>query len=274
MSDSSERVRLVPTPGGRIFVDESDAGTVARALLKKGRYEEKWTRWLQQAARPGMHALDVGANVGYYTALLASLVGGEGRIVACEPDPHNCALLRRMIVENGFANVEVFDAAVSDAVGRATLYLDRAAHGVHSLGQANVINGGSGAVDVPTVTVNELIARRGRGFDLIKLDAQGAEGRILTAADRLLAQPHGMALIEVWPHGLATFGDSVADVIDPFLRHGFSSYGFGLDRAWGPIDPTAILARAATLGTWSSFNLLWVKERASAGSDLTLPPES
>jgi FkbM family methyltransferase len=259
MTEPTVRARLVTTPGGRIFVDEGDTGTVARALLSKGRYEEKWTRWLQGVVRPGMHALDVGANVGYYTALLAQLVGPDGRVVACEPDPHNCSLLRRTVAENGFTNVEVLDAAVSHRVGRATLYQDQAAHGVHSLGQRNIVNAGSGRVDVATVTIDALIAGRGHGFDLIKLDAQGAEGRILAAAGQLLAQPHALVLIEIWPHGLATFGDTVESIVEPFVQQGFASYTFGAGRVWAPIAPAAIAARAATLGTWSSFNLAWVK---------------
>ena len=259
MTDPMARARLVPTPGGRIFVDEGDTGTVARALLRKGRYEEKWTRWLQQVVGPGMHALDVGANVGYYTVLLAQLVGPDGRVVACEPDPHNCGLLRRTVAENGFANVEVLDAAVSHAVGRATLYQDQTAHGVHSLELGNIVNAGPGTVEVPTVTIDDLVARRGHGFDLVKLDAQGAEGRILAAAGQFLAQPNALVLIEVWPHGLATFGDTLDSVVEPFVRHGFTGYTFGTDRAWGPVDPPAIAARAGTLGTWSSFNLAWVK---------------
>jgi FkbM family methyltransferase len=259
MTDPTVRTRLVTTPGGRIFVDEGDAGTVARALLSKGRYEEKWTRWLQGVVRPGMHALDVGANVGYYTALLAQLVGPDGRVVACEPDPHNCSLLRRTVAENGFTNVDIFAGAVSHEAGRATLYQDRAAHGVHSLGQRNIVNAGPGRIDIETVTVDELIARGGRGFDFVKLDAQGAEGRILAAAGRLLAQPHALVLIEVWPHGLATFGDTVGSIVEPFVQQGFTGHTFGAGRVWAPIDPAAIAARAATLGTWSSFNLAWVK---------------
>jgi FkbM family methyltransferase len=259
MAEGAERTRLVSTVAGRIFVDEQDAGTVARALLLKGRYEEKWTRWFRRVLRPGMHALDIGANVGYYTALFAGLVGADGEVVACEPDPHNCDLLRRTIAENGFTQVRVHEAAVSDRVGTATLYLDARAHGVHSLEQANLVHPGAASVAVPTLTIDQLIDARGRGFDVVKLDAQGAEGRILAAAERLLTQARAMVLIEVWPDGLATFGSTVAGVVEPFLRHGFAAHTFGADRLWTPVDRAAIEQRAASQPRLSSFNLAWVK---------------
>src|SRR5258708_27788033 len=47
--------------------------------------EEK--AFLEQRIRPGMHVVDVGANLGLYTLLLSRLVGESGTVVAFEPDP-------------------------------------------------------------------------------------------------------------------------------------------------------------------------------------------
>jgi FkbM family methyltransferase len=257
MSDT--HVRAVSTPGGQVFVDEADHGSVARALLGKGRYEKGWTTWVESAVRPGMHALDIGANVGYYTALLASLVGPKGSVVACEPDPGNATLLRRTIAANAFSHVRLVEAAVSDQVGRATLHQDAAWHGVHSLARENCVNQSNLRVDVATVTVDALLADGPGRFDFVKIDAQGAEARILAGATALLRQPHLTVLMEVWPYGLRTLGDSLAAVTDPFHRHGFASFTRHPQDGWGPIDQDAIERWAATLGTWSSFNLVWMK---------------
>ena len=78
---------------------------MARALRNKGRYEKDWTAWMRAHVEPGMQVVDVGANVGYYTVLLASLVRPTGRVIACEPDPGNAALLRRSVAENRFSHV-------------------------------------------------------------------------------------------------------------------------------------------------------------------------
>ena len=176
MSIGDSQVRLVATPGGRVYVSENDQGTVARALLTKQEYERDWTRWMQANIGVGSRALDIGANVGYYTALLASLVGPQGSVTACEPDPVNAALLRRTIAENGFTQVHVIQAAVADHVGRQTLYQDEAWHGVHSLAAENIVNPGDRRAEVETVTIDSLSAEhairfrknrraRGRGAD-------------------------------------------------------------------------------------------------------------
>jgi len=242
-----------------VFVDPADQGSVARALLSKGRYEKNWTAWMQQSVGQGLHALDVGANVGYYTVLLATLVGPSGLVVACEPDPGNAALLRRTITENAFTHVRLVEAAVSDHSGRATLFQDASWHGVHSLARDNCVNQSDRSVDVETVTIDGLMAAAGGRFDFLKMDAQGAEARILEGASGFLSQAHATVLMELWPHGLRTLGGSVEAVSAPFRRHGFSSFTFLPDKQWGPIDQPAIDAWAATLGTWSSFNLAWIK---------------
>lgn len=257
MSDAG--VRLVDTPGGRVYVSDADQGSVARALRNKGRYEKDWTAWMRAQITAGMHAVDIGANVGYYTMLLASLVGPEGRVIACEPDPGNAALLRRSVAENHFQQVRVVEAAVTDVEGSATLHQDAAWHGVHSLARENCVNAGETHVEVATTTVDALLAAAGLGADFVKIDAQGAEASILRAAGRLLTQPHARVLIELWPFGVARLGGTLADVILPFLDHGFGAFTLDASRQLASIDRTAIEQRAAALGQWSSFNLLWMK---------------
>lgn len=259
MTNAEAEVRIVETPGGRLFVSMADQGSVARALRNKGRYEKDWTEWMRLHIAPGMRAVDVGANVGYYTVLLASLVGPSGRVIACEPDPVNARLLRRSIAENQFRHVQVVEAAVTDADGRATLYLDTAWHGVHSLARENTVNPGDGRVDVRTVALDTLMTDVAADIDFVKIDAQGAEASILRGARRLLGQMHARVLMEVWPFGIHGLGGTVPAVVNPFLEHGFSGWTMAPSRTLVPVSPESITERAAALGTWSSFNVLWTK---------------
>ena len=250
---------MVETPGGRLFVSDADQGSVARALRNKGRYEKDWTAWMRANIGTGLNVVDVGANLGYYTVLLASLVGPTGRVTACEPDPGNAALLRRSVTENQFAHVQVVEAAVTESDGRATLYQDPAWHGVHSLARENCVNAGDGRVDVATVSLDSLMRHGIADVDFVKIDAQGAESAIMRGARLLLRQAHARVLMEIWPFGIRGLGGSLDDVITPFFEHGFSAGTMNAAREVVPIDAAAIAARAGALGTWSSFNLLWTK---------------
>jgi predicted methyltransferase len=65
-----------------------------------GTFEPNETRLVQEYLRPSMTFLDVGANLGYYTALAASLVGRRGRVIAFEPSPYAFEKLHAMVVNN------------------------------------------------------------------------------------------------------------------------------------------------------------------------------
>ena len=55
-------VRLIETPGGRVFVSDADQGSVARALRNKGRYEKDWTAWMRAHVGPGMQLAPIDAS--------------------------------------------------------------------------------------------------------------------------------------------------------------------------------------------------------------------
>ena len=75
----------------KFYVDTRDVGFGAQVLLDG--YWEIWlAQFLARRVKPGMHAVDVGANHGCHTVLLADLVGPLGRVAAFEPSPGVCAL--------------------------------------------------------------------------------------------------------------------------------------------------------------------------------------
>ncbi len=56
-------------------------------VLGKTLAEPRERRFLREQTEPGMVIFDVGANIGFYTLLLAKRVGPTGRVHAFEPDP-------------------------------------------------------------------------------------------------------------------------------------------------------------------------------------------
>jgi FkbM family methyltransferase len=105
-----DRAQTVPLPDGsvlcralgrfKMFTDANDGG-IAPHLLLDGYWEYWVTEFVCRNVARGETVIDVGALYGYYTILLADLVGPEGRVVALEPNPWLHWLLRRNIVVNG-----------------------------------------------------------------------------------------------------------------------------------------------------------------------------
>ena len=70
---------------------------IASFLWKFSILENYETGLLKQIVKPGMRVVDIGANIGYYTLLMARLTGPKGDIIAFEPDPDNYRLLTKNI---------------------------------------------------------------------------------------------------------------------------------------------------------------------------------
>lgn len=146
-----------------------------------GILERTKVRHFVERLRPAMTVWDVGANAGLYTLASARAVGAAGRVVAFEPMPRNLQFLRRHIVLNGLTNVEVCDAAVSDAEG-----VVRMADG-DSPSEFHVAPDGAWLIRAVTLDGWRAGDPR-RAPDLVKIDVEGAEGAVLRGGARLFAE--------------------------------------------------------------------------------------
>jgi len=192
-------------------------GMLSRVL---GMYEPAKTDVVLKLLKPGSTFIDVGANIGDFSLLAASVIGNEGKVLAFEPEAANCQWVKRNIELNGHKNVEVFQLALSDSDGEAPLYLGGRCD-YHSL-LKDQREREAGAITVKTRTLDSLLEERGQfRVDMIKVDVEGAELEVLKGArETLRRNPHVVLLLELHP----LMGVSPAEACD-FLRHlGFSLF--------------------------------------------------
>ncbi|MCS6931676.1 MAG: FkbM family methyltransferase [Acetobacteraceae bacterium] len=197
------RARAVPLPDGTLL-----CRTLGRHKLRVSALDREfsphvaldgfWEIWLTRLfasrVRRGMCCVDVGAQAGYFTLLLADLVGPEGRVHAVEPLPSNVALLSGNIALNGFLpRVSVHAVALgSEPAGEIAL---RPAY-PGSMNAARVPDGMPDAPRVPATTLDRLLGDVPR-LDVVKIDAEGAEHAILEGAEALLAKHRPLLVAEV-----------------------------------------------------------------------------
>ena len=134
---------------------------------------------------PGDVAVDIGGNLGEWMAPMADRVGKAGRVYVFEPVPVLAAALERTARINGHSRtVSVIRTAVADATGDATFNMTMAAGGDGALSGLAA----GGGTTVPTIALDDFMAERGLDrLDLIKIDVEGAERRVLEGARRTLA---------------------------------------------------------------------------------------
>src|SRR5260370_41969929 len=140
-------------------------------------YENTETRFFQSVCKPGMTFLDVGANVGLYTALALARIGGTGRVVALEPDRESFEYLRKTVMANHADNVTCIRKAAADYTGVTKLFVSENNRGDNRL-YDNELSTGSYEVDVAPLDI--LLKELGIiTFDLVKIDEQCFERRVL-----------------------------------------------------------------------------------------------
>ncbi|WP_244642324.1 FkbM family methyltransferase [Phyllobacterium sp. 628] len=182
----------------KFYLDTRDRGFGSHLLLDG--YWEIWlTQFCARNIRAGMVAVDVGANFGYYSVLLAELVGAAGRLLAVEPNPHAVDFLRRSIDLNGFLRRTRIEAVIlgDETTGVAPLFVPynepKNATVVEPWFIADPLVGA--ILNVPETSLDQLCASYER-VDFIKIDAEGGEQRIFDGMKETIRQHKPMIVLE------------------------------------------------------------------------------
>lgn len=164
---------------------------------------------LRRVVRPGGVVLDVGAGAGIFSITVGKLVGGAV-VYGFEPDPFAYETLARNVAANKLPDVHPLNLGVSDVAGRAGFRID-----------------GSPPTEVTVTTIDSFCEGRGVDrCDLVRIDAGGAEPRVLAGARRALTGRRlDCVLIEVCPSKLAAKGSSVTELCAAAYATGHGFFG-------------------------------------------------
>jgi FkbM family methyltransferase len=154
---------------------------------------------IRRVVRKGDTCVDVGANIGYFSTMLAGAAGKTGRVVCYEPELHNFDVLKKnsaLAAQSGFTILPI-RAAVSETEGTVKLSISQFST------QHRISDNGDSAGEfesVPSVNLSDDLPRRGvTGFiRFLKMDVEGHEIPALRGLSRLAgAKLIGTAVIEV-----------------------------------------------------------------------------
>ncbi len=170
--------RLVTLPwGDAIEVDPGES--VGSGIARLGVHELRVSEAMWRLAEPDDLALDVGANVGYFSSLLGRRAG---RVVAFEPHPLLVGRLRANVARWP-GRIEVMQAAASSGPGVALLG-EPQGFGVNA-GIAAIGVDGARSFEVETVALDEVVGDAAVG--VCKIDVEGHEAAVLEGLSAALA---------------------------------------------------------------------------------------
>ena len=223
------------TTQGLQLVGTPRDSTLNAIVFYRGLFEPVLSRLIETVVQEGDVCVDAGANVGYFTLLLARQVGPSGQVLSVEPVPRNLARLQANVSLNGFADrVKVVQAACGSTSGTATFFVNRF-NDMHCRLQLpkrhewdHWLMGGRSAWDpisVPAVTLAEVLGGRAAEVSFVKLDIEGAEHLVIDDLLRHCSHPRLKVALEA----KAPF---IRDTLHRFETEGFWVYDLRNTYGW------------------------------------------
>lgn len=187
-----DRVLISTVWGGRLLVPSDDLSLMPE-LVAHGTYDAPFTQFVQRHVQPGDTVIDVGANVGLFTLLLAYQVWEYGRVVAYEANPRMLELLRHNVAMGWLEDrVEIVPKAAAATTGALPFLAPRRYAMTGSLRPVEHLLSSENRLDtldrieVEAEPLDVHIGRFDR-IDLIKVDVEGAEDQVFSGMEQLLA---------------------------------------------------------------------------------------
>lgn len=176
----NNRVLIKPAFGGKLLALADDL-SLTPDLLVDGAFEVPLTKFLLGNVKPGQTVVDVGANIGYFTVLLAYLVGASGRVFAYEANPHLHGILTDNLSMNGVhAWTTLSGKAVYSRESQVTLHRSTKFNGNSSIYEpTDAYRNWFAGDDLEDITIKaeplDHLLSQAEHFDLIKIDIEGGE---------------------------------------------------------------------------------------------------
>lgn len=201
------------------------------SMYFEGTREPETSRALKILCKRGQVVFDIGANVGSHSLPIASYVGEEGKVYAFEPVPWAMNRMKRNLELNSFKNLVLEAIALSDVNEEVEMKF-RASFKIGSksgIGQDGKIDDGWWSeceqVKVHMETLDSYVLNHHIShIDLIKLDVDGFEGKVIRGALDTLKRFQPILIMEVAPAWTEMRGDNMKDVLQGIEQLGYKFY--------------------------------------------------
>lgn len=197
-------------------------------MLSQHRYEESEVDAILDLVEPSDLCIDVGANLGIYSILLAQ-AAPEGQVIAFEPLRLHRSILAFNQTVNDVSNVEVRPTVLSNEAGRTDLAVP------DDGGYASILDTDrrevQETIEVEMERLDEVVPEAS-SVGVLKIDVEGAEGLVLEGARAILGdrkrRPRAI-LVEISSENLAAFGSTPEGIEKRLRGHGYVPHHFEKD---------------------------------------------
>ncbi|GAC1336888.1 MAG: hypothetical protein NVSMB18_00860 [Acetobacteraceae bacterium] len=235
--EPAQDISLTRTAEFSIYTSRDDLAVGKHVAA--GVYEPQLADLLRRTLRPGMSMVDLGANIGFFSMLAASLVGPTGAVLAVEPNLANVRMLEASRRANGFDQVTIAACALGTRPGILALNtaFSNGMTGPVGSALAEVL----AAPIVPCLPLAALLAPD-RRVDVIKIDVEGAEYAALAGSRALLARWRPLIASEFSPELLrSNSGVSGVEYLEFFAGLGYATRLIGAGDDAPALTPAEVM---------------------------------
>lgn len=189
----------------RLSHDPAFAASVSLRAMSPIGCEPEVTRALMLILKSGDQAIDIGANLGFFSILMGKLVGVHGEVAAVEPFTENCYRLDEHLALNALVNVHTTNIAAWDCVRDLPFYTCQDS----GEGSLRSSDRSAGSTTVRAMPIDQACADWTPR--VVKIDAEGAELHVLRGMPQILATCP-FWFVELNVEALARFGHTPGEV--------------------------------------------------------------
>jgi FkbM family methyltransferase len=186
---------------------------------------------INRLVKSGDFAIDLGANIGWYSHVLAHLVGENGRVYSIEPIPDTFELLSAVAAARRLKNIELFNVAISDKDGSAVMEIPLHEYGGKNFYQAKIVSdlqqsdSCTKRYTVPVRSLDSLFQSIAPRVSFIKCDVEGHELAAFKGAGKFLEKQRPAIMIEVAGQ-LEKEGSSARELYGILTSYGYKPFIF------------------------------------------------
>lgn len=209
---------------GKMFLHPNDG----LKLSIRGFHDEEEAMMVKNNIKRDEIVVDLGAHIGYYTLMMAKLVGQNGKVFAFEPEPRNLKLLYKNIEVNSYRNIEVVPKAVSDINGECTLFVGQESFGANKIFKPKKTDTQE-FEEIKTRTIRLDDYFEGLGFlkkiSFIKMDIEGSEVRALQGMKNILESNENLKIFtEINRDALEDNNSNFRNMLELLGKYNFKFY--------------------------------------------------
>ena len=192
--------------------------SVGANLMRDGYWEIWITLFLARVIPFGGVAIDVGANLGYYTMMFSDLVGPLGKVIAIEPQQELCRMLMDSAKANNVNNIDIYQVMAFDKRDKIKFYVNP-----FMLGDASFIDRGNNEESiVDAVALDDIVSGP---VDFVKIDVEGSEEQVIDGMQRIIKENPEISVALEWvPERISSPEKFLSS-----LRKDFDIYNITLD---------------------------------------------